>query len=285
MLPYVTWAYWWLRSASRSRCGGGDAHPVIPLREASMRWRGPIRQPAPAAGTNKARPPPGASRTAKNRPTGMRGIRQSGEQSRCPGNGTKRARIGKASGYSHRSFRPDAVRYLSVTTAMHRPAVTHPDTRRDKKETARRTAFPQQAGRFRRWWQVLGSNQRRLSRRFYRPLPLAAEPDHRSTAPGVPRTVPALGRKTEADKTTPSWSRIGDQIGSFDAGQLRLDLDRLTGDIALWPSPRKGVAYRPGNLSEVLTEHFRKAHPRGARHPAHLHCRRVKPARPRATRA
>jgi hypothetical protein len=24
-----------------------------------------------------------------------------------------------------------------------------------------------------RWWQVLGSNQRRLSRRFYRPLPLA----------------------------------------------------------------------------------------------------------------
>ena len=140
-------------------------------------------------------------------------------------------------------------------------------------------------GQFSLVWQVLGSNQRRLSRRFYRPLPLAAEPDHRSTAPGVPRTVPALGRKTEADKTTPSWSRIGDQIGSFDAGQLRLDLDRLTGDIALWPSPRKGVAYRPGNLSEVLTEHFRKAHPRGARHPAHLHCRRVKPARPRATRA
>ena len=28
-------------------------------------------------------------------------------------------------------------------------------------------------GCLRRWWQVLGSNQRRLSRRFYRPLPLA----------------------------------------------------------------------------------------------------------------
>src|ERR1017187_7446891 len=28
-------------------------------------------------------------------------------------------------------------------------------------------------GCFVRWWQVLGSNQRRLSRRFYRPLPLA----------------------------------------------------------------------------------------------------------------
>ena len=37
-----------------------------------MRWRGLIRQPAPAAGTNKASPPPGASRTAKNRSTGMR---------------------------------------------------------------------------------------------------------------------------------------------------------------------------------------------------------------------
>ena len=74
---------------------------------------------------------------------------------------------------THRSFRPDAVRYTSVTTATHRPAVTHPDTWRDKEKTARRAAFPQQAGRFRRWWQVLGSNQRRLSRRFYRPLPLA----------------------------------------------------------------------------------------------------------------
>src|ERR1700722_13513650 len=62
---------------------------------------------------------------------------------------------------------------MYVHTAMHRPIVTHPDTWRDKKETARRAAFPQPAGRFRRWWQVLGSNQRRMSRRFYRPLPLA----------------------------------------------------------------------------------------------------------------
>jgi hypothetical protein len=67
---------------------------------------------------------------------------------------------------------------MYVHTAMHRPIVTHPDTWRDKKETARRAAFPQPAGRFRRWWQVLcggrcwSSNQRRLSRRFYRPLSL-----------------------------------------------------------------------------------------------------------------
>ena len=102
----------------------------------------------------------------RNRPAEMSGT-SSDEQSRRPDNGTKRAQIGKASGYTHRSFRPDPVRYMSVTTATHRPTVTHADTRRDKKETARRAAFPQPAGRFRRWWQVLGSNQRRLSRRFY----------------------------------------------------------------------------------------------------------------------
>jgi hypothetical protein len=39
--------------------------------------------------------------------------------------------------------------------------------------TAREAEKTQLTGYFRRWWQVLGSNQRRLSRRFYRPLPLA----------------------------------------------------------------------------------------------------------------
>ena len=68
---------------------------------------------------------------------------------------------------------------MYVHTAMHRPTVTHPDTGRDKKETARRAAFPQPGGRFRWWWQVLGSNQRRLSRRFYRPLQLDPAPASR----------------------------------------------------------------------------------------------------------
>jgi hypothetical protein len=36
-------------------------------------------------------------------------------------------------------------------------------------KTPRQRENSQLAGRFRRWWQVLGSNQRRLSRRFYRP--------------------------------------------------------------------------------------------------------------------
>jgi hypothetical protein len=43
---------------------------------------------------------------------------------------------------------PGRCRYLSVTTAPHRPTVTHPDTWRDKKETARRVAFPQPRGPF-----------------------------------------------------------------------------------------------------------------------------------------
>jgi len=42
------------------------------------------------------------------------------------------------------------VSYMSVTTAAHRPKVTRPDTWRDKKETARRAAFPQRAGRLAR---------------------------------------------------------------------------------------------------------------------------------------
>jgi hypothetical protein len=60
--------------------GGGDAHPGHPLCGALMRWRGLIRQPAPAAGTNRASPPRGASRARKNRTAGMRGISQSGER-------------------------------------------------------------------------------------------------------------------------------------------------------------------------------------------------------------
>ena len=106
---------------------------------------------------------------------GMHDMHQSDGAVRVPCNGTKRARIGKASGSADRCFGPDAVRYMSVTIATPCPTAAHHDTRRDKKETARRAAFPQPAGRFRRWWQVLGSNQRRLSRRFYS-VPLLSTP-------------------------------------------------------------------------------------------------------------
>jgi hypothetical protein len=45
---------------------------------------------------------------------------------------------------------PDAVRYTSVDTATHRLTVTHADTGRDKRETARLAENSQLAGRFRR---------------------------------------------------------------------------------------------------------------------------------------
>jgi hypothetical protein len=38
------------------------------------------------------------------------------------------------------------------------------------REPTRIAAYPQLAGRFRRWWQVMDSNHRRRSRRFYRPF-------------------------------------------------------------------------------------------------------------------
>ena len=84
---------------------------------ALMGWRGPIRQPAPAAGTNKTSPPPSWSRTAEKPPPGMHGMYQSGEQFGCPRNGTKRAQIGKASGSTDRSFARTLFRHMSVTIA------------------------------------------------------------------------------------------------------------------------------------------------------------------------
>jgi hypothetical protein len=49
---------------------------------------------------------------------------------------------------------------------LQRDKVTH----QDREETPRQREISQLAGRFRSVWQVMGSNHRRLSRRFYRPL-------------------------------------------------------------------------------------------------------------------
>jgi hypothetical protein len=78
-----------------------------------------------------------------------------------------------ASGSVNRWLRPDSVRHMSVTTAMQRLTVAHHDTRCDSTKTSREPGYAQARRRFRRWWQVLGSNQRRRSRRFYRPFALA----------------------------------------------------------------------------------------------------------------
>ncbi len=43
----------------------GGTHSVTASVPTSMGWRGPVRLPAPVAGTNKTSLPPSASRTAK----------------------------------------------------------------------------------------------------------------------------------------------------------------------------------------------------------------------------
>jgi hypothetical protein len=73
---------------------------------------------------------------------------------------------------------PDSVRHMSVTTATQRLTAAHHETQRHNSKKARETGKTQLTGRLRRWWQVLGSNQRRLSRRFYIRTPI---PTHRNT--------------------------------------------------------------------------------------------------------
>ncbi len=87
-----------------------------------------------------------------------------------PSSGRTTTATDEASGSVNRWLRPDSVRHMSVTTAMQGLTVAHHDTQRDKGKKAREPGYAQATGRFRRWWQVLGSNQRRLSRRSYRPL-------------------------------------------------------------------------------------------------------------------
>ena len=80
--------------------------------------------------------------------------------------------IGGASGSVNRLLRPESVRHMSVTTATQRLTTAHHETRRHNNKKARETGKTQLTGYLRRWWQVLGPNQRRLSRRFYsEPIP------------------------------------------------------------------------------------------------------------------
>jgi hypothetical protein len=77
----------------------------------------------------------------------------------------------------NRLLRPNSVRHMSVTTATQRLTAVQHGTRRHNNKKARETRKTQLTGYLYRWWQVLGSNQRRLSRRFYRtPIPA-----HRNT--------------------------------------------------------------------------------------------------------
>ena len=116
----------------------------------------------------------------------------------------------------------------------HRNTAVHSatsDTPRDREETARIAANPQLAGRFRRWWQVVDSNQRRLSRRFYSPLllpealPLTSAYALRGAIPGRRRPlcvrghrVPGAVRATDGKRNGPRTGPVGAVIPTVPPG-------------------------------------------------------------------
>jgi hypothetical protein len=92
-----------------------------------------------------ARQHTGPSRRAReHEPSGMGAQLGSKSGRNMPLARPVRGRPWKADGYTDRATGPDAVRYTSVDTATHRPTVTLRDTRRDEKETARRSRFRSQ---------------------------------------------------------------------------------------------------------------------------------------------
>jgi hypothetical protein len=121
--------------------------------------------------------------------------------------------IRASSVHAHRSLAQIPVRHASVDTATPPSAATQGDTPRDREETARIAENSQLVGRFRRWWQVLGSNQRRLSRRFYSPLAPAAQAhaaDQQRCAArrGSTPSAPALSRGSgELERATDGHAR------------------------------------------------------------------------------
>ena len=118
---------------------------------------------------------------------------------------------------------PSAMRpWTPRHSGLQRHKVTHAGT----EETARTAENSRLAGRFRRWWQVLGSNQRRLSRRFYRPLssrpshmPLTSTYTLRGVISGCCR--PSCVRAPE-DPGKPAWATDGITRGHGRPGRERL---------------------------------------------------------------
>jgi hypothetical protein len=156
--------------APRRRTRGRPA-PAPPARPPSRSPGSPAQPsahpPSPAAPAPGKSPGPPGRMYGNARPT----QRLTSSRNTRPARPV-RGRPRKADGAHRPSQGPDAVRYMSVDTATQRSTAVQGETWRDREETARIAENSQLAGRFRRWWQVLGSNQRRLSRRFYRPLSL-----------------------------------------------------------------------------------------------------------------
>ena len=192
------------RAASSPHGCPGPSTPIANARAIRARSARPatvtlsrICGPAISAPAFPGRPAPGKSPGPAGRVYGDARLTQRFMSSRNTRPGRPvRGCPWKADGAHRPSWRPDAVRYMSVDTATRRRAALQGDTQRDREETARIAEASQLAGRFRRWWQVLGSNQRRLSRRFYRPLPLAT----RETCRAPPVLV--AQRRIAQDATT-----------------------------------------------------------------------------------
>jgi len=115
-------------------------------------------------------------------------------------------------------------------SATRRSIALQGDTWRDRDETARQRENSQLAGRLRRWWQVLGSNQRRLSRRFYSPILLSEAyaaymtlcVSRRDLGPPPSAMRPCVGSRWRADART-----------GTDGGVRRPRLHALI--LAFWP--------------------------------------------------
>ena len=160
---------------------------------------------------------------------------------------------GGASGAVNRWLRPDSVRHMSVTTATRRLTAAHHETRRHNNKKARETGKTQLTGYLCRWWQVLGSNQRRLSRRFYRGLPGIGKQgrsparipsrrqpahvlNHPSTEPGLPVQLcpagTAIARHSASPKASSAgttWTRFSARTGGERAPAIRDHHERIGG--------------------------------------------------------
>jgi len=97
-------------AGSADTVSGAATGTRLPLRGGPDGMARPVRQAASVADTNKGQP--AARREQDCEELAGRDVRYTPVRRgvRCPGNGTKRARIGKASGSTDRSFGPDAVR-------------------------------------------------------------------------------------------------------------------------------------------------------------------------------
>jgi hypothetical protein len=224
----------------------------------------PVTGPVPAAPCpGKARGPPG----------GHTGCTPGSAVHLIPEHASSAARpwpsVEKPTVHTDRPGGTDAVRYTSVDTAAHRPAVIHADTRRDEKKNGPPDALPQPGGRFPRWRQVLGSNQRRLSRRFYRPLsfctsrtPLtggyAPQPRSRACAPQAPhspsgpRTSPRIATDAATGAVTPTVPPTPRPAATPQAARQRGHAARCRDPGRSPPAPRRKTQRSRQPLSQSL---------------------------------